>query len=67
MGTAKALGIFSADDKGQRRWVFKYDDPKILSEIDAVYVTLEPTSKEADRPRGQKLMYAYLRGQVNHP
>src|SRR5262249_46027362 len=38
----KSLGIFYSDDKAQRRWVFKCNDPKILNEIDSVFVTLEP-------------------------
>ena len=65
--TAKSLGIFYSDDKTQRRWVFKYDDPKVLSEIDSVFVTLEPSTADPQHPRGPQLMYAYLRGQPNHP
>jgi len=61
------LGIFYSDDKTQRRWVFKCNDPKILREIDSVFVTLEPAGSDPDHPKGQNLMYAYLRGQPNHP
>ena len=61
------LGIFYSDDKSQRRWVFKCNDPKILNEIDSVFVTLEPANSDAARPKGSNLMYAYLRGQPNHP
>jgi uncharacterized coiled-coil protein SlyX len=61
----RSLGIFYSDDKAQRRWVFKCDDPRILSVIDSVFVTLEPTN--SDHPRGPNLMYAYLWGQPNHP
>jgi len=64
---AKSLGIFYSDDKAQRRWVFKYDDPKILSEIDSVFVTLEPPGKNPTEPKGDKFLYAYLRNQPNHP
>jgi hypothetical protein len=64
---ARDLGIFYSDDKSQRRWVFKYDDPKILSEIDSVFVTIESPSDGLSQPRGDKLMYAYLKGQPNHP
>jgi hypothetical protein len=60
---ARSLGIFYSDDKSQRRWAFKYDDPKVLSEIDSVFVTLEPSDSNHDGPCGQKLLYAYLRGQ----
>jgi hypothetical protein len=63
----QALGVFYSDDKAQKRWVFKYDDPKVLSRIESVFVTLEPSGRDSDRPQGQKLMYAYLRGEVNHP
>jgi len=62
-----SLGIFYSDDKAQRRWVFKCNDPKILSEIDSVFVTLEPSGSDPAHPRGTNLMYAYLRGQPNHP
>jgi len=61
------LGIFYSDDRAQRRWVFKCNDPKILREIDSVFVTLEPAGGDPAHPKGQNLMYAYLRGQPNHP
>lgn len=65
--TARSLGIFYSDDKTQHRWVFKCEDPKTLSEIDSVFVTLEPTTADPAHPKGPQLMYAYLRGQPNHP
>jgi hypothetical protein len=61
------LGIFYSDDKTQRRWVFKCNDPKILNEIDSVFVTLEPANSDPAHPEGPNLMYAYLHGQPNHP
>jgi hypothetical protein len=64
---ARNLGIFFADDRSQKRWVFQYDDSRVLDEIDSVFVTLEPPSINPMQPRGDKLMYAYLRGQANHP
>jgi hypothetical protein len=64
---ARSLGIFYSDDKTERRWVFKCDDAKILSEIDSVFVTLEPPGSDASHPRGQRMMDAYLRGLPNHP
>jgi hypothetical protein len=63
----KSLGIFYSDDKNQKRWVFRYDDPKVLSEIDSVFVTVEPPGKNLLAPQGDKLLYAYLRNQANHP
>jgi hypothetical protein len=65
--TARSLGVFYSDSKTERRWVFKCDDPKTLSEIDSVFVTLEPVTADPARPKGTQLMYAYLRGQPNHP
>ena len=64
---AKSLGIFYSDDKAQKRWVFRSDDPKVLSEIDSVFVTVEPPNKNPVAPQGDKLLYAYLRNQANHP
>lgn len=64
---ARSLGIFYSDDKSQKRWVFQYDDPKVLNEIDSVFVTLEPPNTNSNQPKGDKLLYAYLKGQANHP
>lgn len=64
---AKSLGIFYSDDKAQKRWMFKCEDPKVLSEIDSVFVTLEPPGKNPTEPKGEKFLYAYLRNQPNHP
>ena len=64
--SARSLGIFYADDKTQNRWVLKFDDPQVLAEIDSVYVTVEPPGG-SPKPTGQKLLYAYLNGQPNHP
>lgn len=61
------LGIFYSDDKSQRRWVFKCNDPKLLREIDSVFVTFGRPGSNPSHPEGPSLMYAYLRGQPNHP
>ncbi len=62
----RSLGIFFLDDKNQNRWALKFDNPEVLAEIDAVFVTVEPPGGSA-KPTGQKLLYAFLRGDVNHP
>jgi hypothetical protein len=64
--TIKPLGVFNLDDVAQKRWVMKVDDPDGLKSIDAIFVTVESTLG-AERPSGQKLLYAYLGGQPNHP
>lgn len=64
--SAKSLGIFYVDDAAQRRWVLKVQDPNLLSQIDSVFVTAEP-SGGASQPSGHRLLYAYLKQQANHP
>jgi hypothetical protein len=65
--SVKNLGILYADDKAQRRWVLKVDDPRQLAEIDSVFVTLEPQEGVSNTPRGKRILYAFLAGQPNHP
>jgi len=65
-GQAKSLGIFYVDDQKQNRWVLKFDDPDVLTEIDSVFVTVEPPGGSA-KPTGHKLLYAYLKANPNHP
>jgi cell division protein FtsL len=64
--SVKHLGDFYIDDVGQKRWVMKVEDPEKLKAIDSIFVTVE-TDKGTDRPTGEKLLYAYLGGQPNHP
>ena len=62
----QSLGIFYVDDQKQNRWVLKFEDPRILAEIDSVFVTVEPQGGSA-RPTGRKFLYAYLKANPNHP
>jgi hypothetical protein len=64
--TTQSLGILYLDDQSQNRWVLKFDNPAVLAEIDAVFITVEPPGG-SQKPTGQKLLYAYLGGGVNHP
>jgi hypothetical protein len=61
------LGVFYLDSEVNRRWVFKTDDPAVLENINAVFVTIEP--KEANAKLARKpFLYAYLRtAPANHP
>ena len=63
---AQSLGIFFVDDQKQNRWVLKFEDPRILAEIDSVFVTLERPGG-SPRPTGRKFLYAYLKANPNHP
>ncbi len=65
--TTRALGSLRMDDPAQGRWVFKSSDTKVLAQIDSVYVTLEPTAKAGEKPKGQKILSAFLGTPANHP
>jgi len=65
--TTRALGSLRLDDPAQSRWIFKCSDAKVLAQIDSVYVTLEPNGKPGDKPKGKKILNAYLGTQANHP
>lgn len=61
----RSLGFLYVDDKTQRRWALKTDNPAAVKEIDSVFVTVEPEGG-AKKPSSQRLLYAYL-GEANHP
>jgi len=60
------LGVLYEDSSANKRWVVKFDDPKSLSQIDAVFVTVEPDG-HSDTPRGKQVLFAYLKVDPNHP
>jgi hypothetical protein len=64
--SVKNLGVFHIDDQVQKRWVLRVDNPELLRSVESVFVTVEP-SPGRDKPSGQKLLYAYLGTQANHP
>ena len=61
----RSLGFLYVDDKAQRRWALKTEDPAAVKEINSVFVTVEPEGG-AKKPSSQRLLYAYL-GEANHP
>jgi hypothetical protein len=63
---ALSLGIFYQDNASNKRWVLKLDDPKMLAQIDAVFVTVEPHGG-SHKPSGKPLLFAYLKADPNHP
>jgi hypothetical protein len=63
---ATNLGILYMDSESNRRWVLRLEDPKQLSEIDAVFVTVEPQGG-SQKPTGKPFLYALLRREANHP
>jgi hypothetical protein len=62
-----SLGILHRDDSGQNRWAMTFDDPKVLTQINSVFVTAESASKHDDQPHGKKVLYAYFGSPANHP
>jgi hypothetical protein len=62
-----SLGIFYSDDQSQHRWVMKFEDPKVLQEIDTVFVTLEPKGRPFTSPSGKPILDAYFGTPPNHP
>jgi hypothetical protein len=60
------LGILYQDNRANRRWVLRFDDPKQLAEINAVFVTVEPNGG-SPKPTGKAFLFALLRKEVNHP
>lgn len=60
------LGIFYMDSEANRRWVMRFDDPKQLAGIDAVFVTVEPHGG-SQKPTSKPFLYALLRNEANHP
>ena len=65
--TTRSLGIFYNDDQTQHRWAMKFDDAKVLEEIDTVFVTLEPSGQALKTPTGKPLLEAYFGTPPNHP
>lgn len=61
---AQSLGFLYVDDKAQRRWALKINNPELLNEINSVFVTVARPGGD-NKPQGQPLLYAYL-GEPNH-
>jgi hypothetical protein len=60
------LGVFYVDNASKKRWVLRFDDPKALAQIDAVFVTVEPNGG-SHKPSKKSLLFAYLHIDPNHP
>lgn len=60
------LGIMYLDSATAKRWVLKSNSPKMLAQIDAVFVTVEPNGG-SQHPSGKPFLFAYLKVEPNHP
>ncbi|MBZ5702509.1 MAG: hypothetical protein LAN84_11760 [Acidobacteriia bacterium] len=65
--TTHSLGILRNDDASRDRWAMTFDDPKVLQQINSVFVTAEAANKRYLQPHGKKVLYAYFGSQPNHP
>lgn len=63
---AISLGLLYLDDANQKRWVLKFNNAKTISQIDAVFVTLEPEGGST-KPTSKPLLFTSLRIDPNHP
>jgi hypothetical protein len=63
---AVSLGIFYEDNASKKRWVLKTSDPKLLEQVDAVFVTLEPNGGSR-KPSTNRLLFRLLRGRGQPP
>jgi anti-sigma-K factor RskA len=59
------LGLFYQDST-HKRWVLRFNDPKMLARLNMVFVTAEPKGGSS-KPTGKPLLLAYLQAQSNHP
>lgn len=64
---AANLGMFYVDNPSKKRWVLRFDDPKTLAQIDAVFVTVEPVGGSHKPSSKKPLLFAYLHIDPNHP
>lgn len=63
----KRLGIFHNEDVNEGRWVLTFEDPNVLAQINSVFVTVEQEKQATTRPRGKKILNAFLGNRANHP
>jgi hypothetical protein len=64
---ARNLGIFHNDDANDGRWILTFDDPKVLAQVDSVFVTVETAKKSVTEPKGKQILFAFLGSKPNHP
>lgn len=62
-----SLGIFYLDSEKSQRWVLESDNPDMLAQVNAVFVTVEPKGG-SKRPTSKPFLEAYLHTlPPNHP
>lgn len=64
--SVRSLGIFYRDLQNANSWVLSFDNPRVLAEIDSVFVTIEPPGG-SKKPTGAHLLETTLKTEMNHP
>jgi hypothetical protein len=65
--SVKSIGVFQSDDKNDNRWRLTFNDPRLLAQINSVFVTIESGKKPATKPSENKVLFAYFGEKANHP
>jgi hypothetical protein len=60
-----SLGKFQVDSEQQGRWVLKVTDPRLLANIDSVFVTEESYKKAITQPSGKRMLFRVLDEKAN--
>lgn len=59
------LGILYMDSRTKRRWTLRVDNPKQLTQLNSIFVTIE--RHQTKRPTGKPFLYASLQREPNLP
>ena len=62
----KSLGILYEDPRNDKGWMLKFEDAEVLSQIDSVFVTLEP-KEGSSKPGSERLLASYLKANDDRP
>jgi len=63
----RKLGIFHNEHVNDGRWVLTFDDPRVLAQINSVFVTMEQNKKSVTTPSGKRMLSTFLGSKANHP
>jgi hypothetical protein len=66
-GSTRSLGVFKSDDKAAGRWRLIFSDANVLANLDRIFVTVELSTEAVKKPKGKKILIAYLGEKPNHP
>ena len=58
--TAQALGKLTLEDKTDDRWAIRIDGPDVFSRINEVFITMESSKGNVEKPTGERMLVASL-------